>query len=1020
MKKQIKLLTLLFVFITGVCCFANVGLASNSRITMEQDGFEAMLETDKEHYAKDDQIKVDIQVTNKNENFSGMMYMEIITPEFLDLSQGTCFEGEVIDGIETFNYSGVFSYDYIYYDEENPPIPQTSDINYGVVIGVILMTMFIFGVSIIIIKNKYKKRNTRLLSIVLSIVLLTSVIPVFSVAAQQELKKDNFDLIKPITIDGQKHNIIVNIEYEEDDSANDEEIDKLQRQSWLEAGYSHFAKFKIGQINTNLTDLRYPAITEVIVDYELKYGFAEVEINPIPNDIVVTTVGAVGIPVNIDLLGGDDELVSANITFKYDKENLGTVKEDNLKIAWYDEQQERMVLLEESIIDKENSTVSVNTSHFSKYIVIDSEQWYNSWNRTQLIIRDEDINFNLAFAIDSSGSMSGDKLNTSKTATLEFIKRILENDMISVIGFNNTAYSVVEPIRKSDINEETLYSQISSINASGGTNIEAALWKAENDTSKMKNQRMYDGEDITLNSSFIVLLSDGNSTVNNEVLAHLKENNIKVISVALGNDADLSLMERIAKETNGKYIYAQSAEDVIVVYEQIRGEFIGLTEDDDNDGIPSLIESSGMRNQYGETEKTDPNDPDTDGDGISDGEEMGEFISDGIAPYFMMRSHPTIPSTYVNKAKLTNLHIKPIHSRNIALNSLEYCYNYMGQISYDEVHIDMAWDFLHEYVYDKPVNIMTKFEHLPKCMSIIDHDINSGRFRVMCNQGGIKCNNEHNLSITLYADNAEVISTKVVINFMELWKAVVNEVINDNIQKLCKTSEEFGNSYLSQNYIKDILKKSDTKYLEENILIAGTGNNELKNEIKKLIAREFAGYNEFNPTTNPSKLIREVFNFLGMGSDELKVKVDGIVYNVTITTWVKNKAWYINCSGRGMNYQYYAQSSDLEAHISDFLSASKKLLDLHIEETKREIASGIISESIKGFIKPVVFELITTKKPGRELKRQNRELYNKIKDSFKCISYMHDIYFLNVNPSDKDVDKIAQLFSKYFKLYDKL
>ena len=35
----------------------------------------------------------------------------------------------------------------------------------------------------------------------------------------------------------------------------------------------------------------------------------------------------------------------------------------------------------------------------------------------------------------------------------------------------------------------------------------------------------------------------------------------------------------------------------------------------DNDGIPDIIEATGMRTQSGQTIQTDPNNPDCDGDG---------------------------------------------------------------------------------------------------------------------------------------------------------------------------------------------------------------------------------------------------------------------------------------------------------------------------------------------------------------------------------------------------------------------
>lgn len=87
-------------------------------------------------------------------------------------------------------------------------------------------------------------------------------------------------------------------------------------------------------------------------------------------------------------------------------------------------------------------------------------------------------------------------------------------------------------------------------------------------------------------------------------------------------------------------------------------------EDSDKDGLPDVLEINGMITNKGTVIKTDPNNPDTDGDGLSDGYEMGElcltkyafelgtfqyfvrswYVEYGMRPdewvFFCMRSNP--------------------------------------------------------------------------------------------------------------------------------------------------------------------------------------------------------------------------------------------------------------------------------------------------------------------------------------------------------------------------------------------
>lgn len=71
-----------------------------------------------------------------------------------------------------------------------------------------------------------------------------------------------------------------------------------------------------------------------------------------------------------------------------------------------------------------------------------------------------------------------------------------------------------------------------------------------------------------------------------------------------------------------------------------------VTRDSDGDGLPNAMETGGIRNYKGEVVYTDPYDADTDGDGISDGEEVGYHLpeyQDG--GYHFLYSDPTSADT---------------------------------------------------------------------------------------------------------------------------------------------------------------------------------------------------------------------------------------------------------------------------------------------------------------------------------------------------------------------------------------
>jgi len=80
----------------------------------------------------------------------------------------------------------------------------------------------------------------------------------------------------------------------------------------------------------------------------------------------------VGDPVSIETTG---EFSSMTITFYY----TDGLNENNLRIMWYDEENCEYVVLDNYSINKSRNTISVTTTHFSKYMLIDEEVWVNTW-----------------------------------------------------------------------------------------------------------------------------------------------------------------------------------------------------------------------------------------------------------------------------------------------------------------------------------------------------------------------------------------------------------------------------------------------------------------------------------------------------------------------------------------------------------------------------------------------------------------------------------------------------------------
>ena len=146
---------------------------------------------------------------------------------------------------------------------------------------------------------------------------------------------------------------------------------------------------------------------------------------------------------------------------------------------------------------------------------------------------------------------------------------------------------------------------------------------------------MTDGEDTTVSYSY------------DDLIATAKDNGIKILSIGLGS-ANVTLLKKLADETEGKYYFAEKAEDLSNIYENISNETIDYTTDSNNDGIcdyyTNLIKDGTLTLSNGSTELSgldvDYNENDDwDGDGLKNGEEI-EVQTTGKYVYVVMKSNP--------------------------------------------------------------------------------------------------------------------------------------------------------------------------------------------------------------------------------------------------------------------------------------------------------------------------------------------------------------------------------------------
>ncbi len=168
------------------------------------------------------------------------------------------------------------------------------------------------------------------------------------------------------------------------------------------------------------------------------------------------------------------------------------------------------------------------------------------------------LNKNLIFVLDSSGSMSGKKIQQAREAVRFIIDHLDERDHFSIIDFDDgVSLFADEIVAASAKNREKAREFIGSIEDSGGTNINEALLRAL--------RMMPSGE----RPNYLLFLTDGLPTVGvtqtTEILKNVSQANTaksRLVVFGVGTDVNTELLDKLTAENRGTSVYVSETEDL--------------------------------------------------------------------------------------------------------------------------------------------------------------------------------------------------------------------------------------------------------------------------------------------------------------------------------------------------------------------------------------------------------------------------------------------------------------------------
>lgn len=446
------------------------------------------------------------------------------------------------------------------------------------------------------------------------------------------------------------------------------------------------SSFKIVQNSTNTDDTVSASVEIELSGNQVETLAVEAVDNPLffPKNMP----GYLGMAYDFSVAGG---FGSAVIRFAFDASILESGAEPT--IFYFNEAEQTLEELETTIVGNVASAV---VEHFSTYILIDRKIYYNSF--TWEDVWDTEGTFHsveIVLVIDDSGSMtSNDRSNQRLTVAQNLIDKLPEDSKIGIVWFASSNKVLTSELL-TDREAAKAYLTTEHFKSSGGTYMYTAIGSAFD---------LFESTDADV-LKMMVVLSDGDTSDtgrHSATIAAAQTNNVRIYTVGLGNSTTYftKYLKPLAESTGGAFYLAADADELASIYDDINKK-IDLEADADGDGIPDYYEDN-MIAFNGVKIALDKNNPDTDGDGLRDGEEVEVqliYSEDGAKVYVKgkLRSDPTLEDTDFDGRK-DKADASPMNNRFSGELATDYA---DSSISFK---MDYRWFFKDNTVYNKELS----------------------------------------------------------------------------------------------------------------------------------------------------------------------------------------------------------------------------------------------------------------------------------------------------------------------------
>ena len=169
----------------------------------------------------------------------------------------------------------------------------------------------------------------------------------------------------------------------------------------------------------------------------------------------------------------------------------------------------------------------------------------------------------VALVVDTSGSMSGAKIESARMAAASFIDNLAQGDIVSLYSFSSEVRELSPPVVVDDATRAALIDRVRHLYASGGTNLWGGLRAGQSATASAPSSHPV---------RRVVVISDGRANVGpssaaefGDLAATSTENGTQITAIGVGLDYDENTLGALAVRSAGRLYHLEQPEQMAAI-----------------------------------------------------------------------------------------------------------------------------------------------------------------------------------------------------------------------------------------------------------------------------------------------------------------------------------------------------------------------------------------------------------------------------------------------------------------------